>query len=75
MEKLDNIERTALELVRGAGRYGAHLTHLGIEVAGAADWLEVQIPRVRRALSAVAEAARVELGRVMTGGGDQGGDR
>lgn len=67
MEKLDEIERTALGVVRTAGRYGAHLTHIGFEVAGFAEWLELQIPRVRRALCAVADVAQAELGRVVEG--------
>ena len=62
MDKLENIERAAVGLVRSAGRYGVHLTHIGFEVAGMADWLELQIPRVRRAICAVADAAATELG-------------
>jgi hypothetical protein len=63
MERLEHIERKALDFVRGAGKYGAHLTHFGLEVAGAADWLEAQIPRVRSTLGAVAAAVVSELRR------------
>lgn len=63
MDKLTDIERSATDLVRGAGRYGVYLTHLGIEVAGVADWLESQIPRFGSALRAMVEAASRELSR------------
>ena len=63
MERLEHIERKAVDFVRGAGKYGAHLTYLGLEVAGMADWLEAQIPRVRRTLGAVATAVMSELSR------------
>lgn len=65
MERFENIERTAVSVVRTAGRYGVHLTHIGFEVAGIADWLEHQIPRVRRAISAVAEVAVAEIERAV----------
>jgi hypothetical protein len=61
MDKFDEIERSAMGLIRGAGRYGVYLTHLGFEVVGVADWLESQVPRVRRAVRAMADAAAREL--------------
>lgn len=63
MAKLDEVERTAIGLIRNAGRYGVYLTHLGFEVAGVADWLENQIPRVRRAFSVIATVATSECAR------------
>lgn len=63
MDKFDEIERSAMGLIRGAGRYGVYLTHLGFEVVGVTDWLESQIPRVRRAFRAMADAAAHELTR------------
>jgi hypothetical protein len=63
MEKLGQIEKAALELIRGAGKYGVYLSQLGFEVAGVADWLELQIPRVRSAVTAVARAAAAEITR------------
>lgn len=63
MAKLDEVERTAIDLIRGAGRYGVYLTHLGFEVAGVADWLENQIPRVRRAFGVIATVATAECAR------------
>jgi hypothetical protein len=61
MDKLNELEKTAVDVVRGAGRYGVYLSHLGFEVAGVADWLELQIPRFRRAVLAMARAAGEEL--------------
>lgn len=78
MDKLDEIEQSAMGLIRGAGRYGVYLTHLGFEVVGVADWLESQIPRVRRAFKAMTEAAAHELTRSMDEAGDaqdRDGDR
>jgi hypothetical protein len=63
MDRLGEIERKAMNLVRSAGKYGAHLTHLGVEVTGAADWIESQVPRVRQKLVAVARAVMTELRR------------
>lgn len=63
MAKLDDVEQTAIGLIRGAGRYGVYLTHLGFEVAGVADWLENQIPRVRRAFGVIATVATTECER------------
>jgi hypothetical protein len=67
MDRLSQFEKTAVDLVRGAGRYGAYLSHLGFEVAGVADWLESQIPRLRPrlrgAVLAMARAAGEELTR------------
>ena len=63
MDNWSHFEKTALDLVRGAGRYGAYLSHLGFEVAGVANWLESQIPRLRGAASAMARAAAEELAR------------
>lgn len=63
MDKLKHVEKTALDLVRGASRYGVYLSHLGFEVAGVADWLECQIPRVRGALAAMVRAAAAEMAR------------
>ena len=63
MDKLSHIEKTAMDLVRGASRYGVYLSHLGFEVAGVADWLESQIPRVRGAVIAMGRAAAAEIVR------------
>lgn len=63
MDKLTKIEKTAMGLVHDAGRYGAYLSHLGFEVAGVADWIETQIPKIRVALEAMALAAGEELAR------------
>jgi hypothetical protein len=74
MAKLDEVERTAIDLIRGAGRYGVYLTHLGFEVAGVADWLENQIPRVRHAFDVIATVATTECERAaheFRGGGDR----
>jgi hypothetical protein len=61
MDRLDELERATMDLIRGAGRYGVYLTHVGFEVAGVADWLESKVPRVGQAIRAMAEAARREL--------------
>lgn len=63
MAKLDEVEQTAIDFIRGAGRYGVYLTHLGLEVAGVADWLENQVPRLRRAFGLIATVATTECVR------------
>jgi hypothetical protein len=70
MDKLGQIEKAAVDLIRGAGRYGVYLSQLGFEVAGVADWLEIQLPRVRGAVTAVARAAAAELHRPPTASSD-----
>jgi hypothetical protein len=71
MEKLNQIEKTAMDVIRGAGKYGVYLSQLGFEVAGVADWLECQVPRIRGAFSAIARAAEAELARPDTTKRDQ----
>ena len=63
MDNWNHVEKTAVDLIRGAGRYGVYLSHLGFEVAGVADWLESQVPRLRGAVSAMARAAAAEMSR------------
>ena len=70
MDKFGSIEEKALDLVRGAGRYGGYLSALGFEVTGLADWLEIQIPRVRRGLDAAATAIVAELKRAASEPGE-----
>jgi hypothetical protein len=71
MDNWSHIEKTAVDMIRGAGRYGVYLSHLGFEVAGVADWLESQVPRLRGAVSAMARAAAVELSRPDSQGTDR----
>lgn len=75
MERLEGMERRAMELVRGAGRYGVYLTSLGFEVAGVAEWLELQIPRARKTIESVACAIIDELGRTGDGEGAKPNER
>lgn len=67
MQNLEQLERTAVEVIRNAGRYEHYLRHFGLEAAGVADWLECQVPKVRRVISAVARTAASELNNAFKG--------
>jgi len=68
MEKDGEIEAAALGFIRSARRTCEQLGDMGLCLVHLADWLEIQIPRVRSAYQKAMKAAEDELRRPDSGG-------